>query len=203
MDVVQIQDISAEALMARLKDGATMVYPTETCYGLGCDATNASVVQKIFSIKHRQKDKPLLTLMADKEMAMRFVVWSERLNTLADRYWPGPLTVVASVLPDVGLPEGVVADDGTIAFRITDHPFAEDVCRALGSPLVSTSANISDMGSPYDIAEVRRMFEGQTDQPDIIIDAGPLPHRAPSTIVRVVGDQVEVLRQGEVIIDME
>ena len=201
MEVIKEKGINIEEISQKLKSGQTIVYPTETCYGLGCDATNGGAVDKIFKIKSRQEDKPVLMIVSDIAMAMEYVEWSERLDKLAKLYWPGAFTVVVRALSDSGLAKGVVAQDGTVAFRVTNHPLSSQLSQSLNKPLVSTSANIASMESPYDIETVLDMFATSDSQPDLVIDAGTLTHKSPSTVVRINEDGgLEVLRQGEVII---
>ena len=241
MQIILSNNLNFFDVVAALKDGKTIVYPTETCYGLGCDARNVEAVEKVAKIKQRQANKPMLVVVPDAAMALRYLEWSLKLQELADKYWfirrsppkadevePGALTVVGKALSLRGVAEattkqstlfrrlldcfvaraprndslapGVVASDGTVAFRVTSHPIAARLSRELDAPLVSTSANISGEEQPYSVEAVQRYFASQSDQPDIIIDAGELPRRAPSTIVRVIGDRVEVLRQGEVVV---
>lgn len=203
MEIIQLTDIHPEQIAQELRNGKTIVYPTETCYGLGCDATNQDAVDNIYAIKQRQKDKPLLVVMPSIEMAREYVVWSKTINALATRYWPGPLTVVAQVQERGELASGVIAADNTIAFRITEYPVAAELSSIVKKPLVSTSANISTLASPYDIKDVVEMFSNADVRPDIIIDAGPLYHKAPSTIVKTDGDSFEILRQGELIVTLD
>lgn len=202
MQIIPQEQLDIEMMVTALKQGSTVIYPTETCYGLGCDATHVQAVENIFAIKQRQREKTVLVLMADVAMAMDYVEWTPTLEHIARQYWPGALTVVVPVKEGGGLAPGVVRSDGTIAFRITDHYMAKEMVQALGKPLVSTSANISDMGNPYSLDEVLSMFEYAAHQPDIIIDGGHLVERAPSTIVKIDGEHVEVLRQGEVVVEM-
>ncbi len=200
MKIIKQSEIDIAQIVGELKEGKTIVYPTETCYGLGCDATNAEAVEKIFAIKKRQSDKAVLVLVPDVEMVMQYVDWNEQLEELSQKYWPGPLTVVTKVKENTALPKGVLSSDNTLAFRVTEHPFAKELAEFLGKPLVSTSANISSHASPYDIESVLKMFENTDNQPDVIIDAGTLPHRSPSTIVRVENGELSVLRQGEIVV---
>lgn len=200
MQIIKYSEVNTADIVSQLKQGKTIVYPTETCYGLGCDATNESAVRRLFAIKQRQEDKPMLVLAPALSMIRKYIVWSPRLEELARRYWPGPLTVVADVLGGVTLPAGVVGPEGTLAFRVTSHPLAAALGAGLGLPLVSTSANLSATVSPYDSESVRAMFAGALVQPDIVIDAGPLPHHSPSTVVRVAGNRTRILRQGEIVI---
>ena len=176
-------DFNVPSVVEALKAGKTLVYPTETVYGLGCDATNQEAVDRVFQIKQRQKDKAVLVLMSDIAMAQKYAQWNPMLEELAEKYWPGPLTVVAKVIDPNMLAKGTIAKDGTAAFRVTSHPVARQMAESLGKPLVSTSANIASMDSPYDIEEVKQMFANAKLQPDIVIDAGVLPDDLPSTIV--------------------
>ncbi|MEK7083969.1 MAG: L-threonylcarbamoyladenylate synthase [Patescibacteria group bacterium] len=200
MKIISQNNCNVVEIVQALQNGHTLVYPTETCYGLGCDATNAAAVARIFDIKKRQKHKPVLVIMANREMAMEYIAWNPTIERLADRYWPGALTIVAPPNDAGCFAPGILGPRGMAAFRVTSHPFAQELCAALGRPLVSTSANIASLESPYDIQEVLSMFAETLPQPDIVIDAGSLPHESPSTIVRVVDDAIEVLRQGEVIV---
>lgn len=189
-------------IVTALQNGQTIVYPTETCYGLGCDATNAAAMKKIFAIKKRQEGKSVLMLMSDVAMVRRYVEENPLLRVVAKTYWPGPLTVVMKKRNDPGFPDEVVRDDGTIAFRISSHPFASELVRSLDRPIVSTSANIVGEENPYDSSEVIAMFDGQEHQPDMLIDAGRLPHRSPSTIIKIENDSYHVLRQGDLVVDI-
>lgn len=202
MNIIPLSKAQPTELTTALKAGKTIVYPTETCYGLGCDATNQAAVDEIFAIKQRQKDKPLLVVMPSIEMAREYVVWTETIDTLANTYWPGPLTVVAQAKEGTSLARGVLAEDGTVAFRITDYPVAVELATTIGLPLVSTSANISAQQSPYDIEAVTKMFHGQQHQPDIVIDAGELVYQSPSTIVSTTNNHIEIIRQGELIVSL-
>jgi len=202
MQIIKQQEVNIDELTKALKQGKVIVYPTETCYGLGCDATNTEAVDKLFKIKKRQERKPVLVLAADADIIKKYINWTPVLGSLAEKYWPGPLTVVAKMREGIDLPSGVMGKDRTLAFRITDYPFASALCRELGRPLVSTSANISGMESPYDIAGVLNMFSDAADQPDIVIDGGTLARRSPSTIVSVVDDKIKILRQGELSLDV-
>jgi len=218
MQIIKQSDLNFSDVVAALKNGKTIVYPTETCYGLGCDARNNEAVEKVVKIKQRQENKPMLVVVPDAAMALEYLEWSPKLQELADKYWftrcsppamgradgdePGALTIVARAKENCGLAAGVVAKDGTVAFRVTSHSVAARLGRELGAPLVSTSANIAGQEPSYKVEDIIKMFSNAVDQPDIIIDAGELPRRAPSTIVRVMDGRVEVLRQGEVAVNL-
>lgn len=201
-----------------LQAGKIIIFPTETCYGLGCDATNQSAVDRIFQIKDRRPDKPLLIVVPNIEMAKERLEWNDLLDSLAKKYWNnfsvGPLTVVGKVkiakeypplVPPLNkggkwgvLAKGVVAQDETVAVRVTNAEIPKYLSEQLGKPIVATSANISDAGEIYDSRELIKMYEDREFQPDAIIDAGVLPKNPPSTIVSVVDGELKVLRQGAV-----
>lgn len=202
MKIVKEKNININEIVKDLNEGKTVVYPTETCYGLGCDATNQKAVDKIFKIKKRQKDKSVLVVVPDEDMAMQYIKWNETIEQLAQKYWPGPMTIVAETLAGSELARGVLADDGTAAFRVVDHPVAFELSASLGKPLVSTSANIASHESPYSIEKVIEMFDKHEDQPDIVIDAGELISKNLSTVVRVRKGSIEVLRQGALIVEL-
>ncbi len=200
MKIIKEENLNLDEIVEELRQGAVIVYPTETCYGLGCDASNQAAVDKIFAIKKRQKDKALLVIADDPSTMINYVEWNEQLEQISEKYWPGPLTVVVETRPNCGLATGVEAEDKTVAFRITDHPLASTLSKVLGKPIVSTSANIAAAESPYDIESVRKMFEGMDQQPDVVIDSGILPHKIPSTIIKLNNGNFEVIRQGEVVV---
>ena len=201
-EIIKLDNIDLSSVVEGLKKGKTVVYPTETCYGLGCDASNQDSVDKVFKIKQRQLDKPLLMIVPDEKMAMEYIEWNEKIAGLCQKYLPGPLTIVARAIEGRGLAKGVLAEDGTAAFRIIDHPFASELTDKFGKPLVSTSANISSHESPYSMESVVEMFENQEYQPDIIIDAGELLSKNLSTVVKVEDGRIEVLRQGGLVVEV-
>lgn len=200
MDIYKEEAVPFDAILNRLRAGETIVYPTETCYGLGADATNQEAVDAVFRVKQRQKSKSVLVLMADIAMAETYVYWNDRAEALAEQHWPGPLTLVLEARDPKAFATGVVGSDGTIALRVTAHPFAQALVEGLGRPLVSTSANIASLESPYDVDAIVQMYRDAPDQPDMLIDSGDLPHQAPSTIVAVTNGELHVIRQGDIVV---
>ena len=100
-------------IVSEILNGKVLVFPTETSYGLGCDATNQESVDKIFKIKGRTDDKPLLVVVDSIESAKKYLHWNETLEKLAQKYWPGPLTIVGEYAGE-NLAKGVVGKDNTI-----------------------------------------------------------------------------------------
>ncbi len=198
MTIIPQSEVNILELQEQILQGSVLVYPTETCYGLGADATNASAVDRIFHIKQREANKPVLVLFPNVEMLQDFVEWNQDLEAIANLYWPGAVTVLAQSKPGSAFAPGVLNENQEVAVRISSHTFVHELVSTLGVPLVSTSANVSGGQNPYHIADVVRDFEKQEYRPDIVIDAGELPQIPPSTLVRVKNGLVEVLRQGSV-----
>ncbi|EKD33162.1 MAG: hypothetical protein ACD_76C00079G0003 [uncultured bacterium] len=180
-----------------LRNGGTVVYPTETAYGLGADATNANAVKKVFAIKGRAPDMAVPIIVRDLAHAQEIAHFSKKALALAREFWPGPLTLVLPEKKQAGLAKWAT-QKGYVALRVSSHHVSKELASGLGRPIVSTSANRSGCGSCFDIECVRKQFAGSEYQPDYIIDAGKLPDTKLSTIIRVVEESVEVLRQGEI-----
>jgi L-threonylcarbamoyladenylate synthase len=200
-----LTDCTTAALIVELLNGKTVILPTETSYGLGCDATNQEAVDSIFAIKGRPSDKPLLVVVPTIEMAKKHLIWNDTLEKIANTYWPGPVTVVGEYngAARPALASGVVAKDGTVAVRVTNDPFLVSLTEIMNRPLVATSGNVSDAGDMYDSKAVEAMFQGRAVQPDYILARGVLPNRPPTTIVRVRTDgTLTIIRQGEITISL-
>ena len=177
-----------------IRRGGVIVYPTETAYGLGVDATSPRAVQKIFSIKGRSGKKPLPLIAASQSMAEKFFYFSSAERALAHRYWPGPLTLL--LRPRRQFPRGVAGRDGRVAVRVSGSALARAFSARLGKPITATSANRSGGKTCYSISCVRRGLRAPA--PELILDGGTLPRRKPSTIILVTKKSVRVLRQGSV-----
>lgn len=176
-----------------LKDGGLVVFPTETAYGLACDAFNASAVRKIFKTKNRDPKKTLPVIVATKAMAGKSGFLNRMTKHLTKDYWPGALTVVIPAIP--GYPKGITNADGELALRVSSNPVATALSKGLGHPIVSTSANLSGKGMHYDINSA---IGDLGDKVEVILDAGKLSKSASSTIVRCGTEGCEILREGEV-----
>jgi L-threonylcarbamoyladenylate synthase len=176
-----------------LHNGGVLVYPTETAYALGCDATNPRAIRRIYQLKHRERTKPLPVIVSSFAMADRWVFWPRGAKKMAHRFWPGPLTLV---LPKKDLTDRLTAGDPTIAIRISSHPVARFLARRLGRPIVSTSANASGTKECYTIEDVEEQFARRTIEG--WVNGGRLRPRRPSTIVDWTSGTPKILRQGAV-----
>jgi L-threonylcarbamoyladenylate synthase len=175
-----------------LRAGGVVVYPTDTVYGLGCDATNPAAVRRVFEIKGRPPDQPVPVLLADVREAFDLAEVGEGARRLMRRFWPGPLTLV---LPSRGVvAEMVTAGTGTVGLRVPDHPVPRALVRACGFPLVGTSANSTGRPAPVSVPQVLSDLDGRVE---LVLDGGRLRGR-PSTVVDCTGDRPRVIRPGPI-----
>jgi len=195
--VKKINKNQIDEIIAQLKTGRTVVFPTETSYGLGCDATNKFAVDKIFQIKKREADKPLLVLVSSIEEAKKYLVWDEMLEKLSKKYWPGALTIIGLCKNPNALPRGVVSQSGKLAVRVSADKWLKEITNRLGCPLVATSANISGQNNIYNSLEAENIFSAQILKPDILVDGGQIPIVKPTTIVEVENGVCSIVRQGD------
>ncbi len=185
--------------VAILRGGGVLVYPTETSYGLGCDATNHAAVERVFAIKGRPETKAMSVILPSLTDATKYIYLRPYTKRLAVHHWPGPLTIVAAAMPDSPLSPRCT-NKGRHAVRISSHPFAAALTEALGAPIIATSANLSGHRDLYRAADVLATYEHAALPPDAFIDAGDLPETPPSTIVEVGAEGINVLRQGTVVV---
>ena len=184
-----------------LKSGGVVVYPTETSYGLGCDATNVEAIARIFAMKGRPAQKALAALLPSNDWGEAYgLQWPPELRALADKYWPGALNIVLPIRGATTLPQKYLFDR-TLAVRHSSHPIASALVDGLSAPLISTSANISGEPDQYSAQAIYDRYMQQALRPDLIFDAGEIPKTAPSTLVKLSDDgAVVVLRQGEIVV---
>ena len=188
-----------------------VVYPTETAYGLGGNALNKDVVQKIYTIKDRPKEKLLTVIVASFEMAYEFFEFDHTSLSLAKKYWPGALTLLVrpktSVL-DILFAVKVESENygakaqNKIGVRISSNKIARALSEGINSPLIATSANVSGHPPCYTKDEVIQEFQGRTYAPDFMLDYGHLQNTKPSTIVAVEDGVLKVVRQGVLFVGM-
>lgn len=196
MKIIEKENLSE--IVGMLLEGKVLVLPSESSYGISCDATNQSAVKKIFAIKGRSSDKPFLLVVSSIDMAKKYLEWNEKIDELAKKYWPGPLTIVGKSTISSGLAPSVISKDGTVAIRVTAYAVIAELVDIIGVPLVSTSANIAGNTALYASERVINTFFASDSKPDFFYDIGDLLEKTATTIVKVSGDVVEVLREGEI-----
>ena len=160
--------------------GGLVAFPTETVYGLGADATNARAVALLYQAKGRPAFNPLISHVADLAAARKIARFDTTALTLAQAFWPGPLTLVLPKTADCAVAELATAGLDTIAIRIPSHGVARAILAAFGKPVVAPSANLSGHVSPTTAAHVKADLDGRID---LIVDGGPVEVGVESTIV--------------------
>jgi L-threonylcarbamoyladenylate synthase len=185
---------AVDAAVARLRDGGLVAFPTETVYGLGADARSDAAVRRIFAVKGRPADHPLILHFADAASALaaaREVPAMARL--LADALWPGPLTLILRRAAWVS--DAVTGGQDTVGVRVPAHPVAHALLAGLGAPLAAPSANRFGAVSPTTAAHVRADLGDDVDQ---VLDGGPAQVGLESTIVDLTREPPAILREGGV-----
>lgn len=197
MNKAFISDQQAVARAAAvLKSGGVILYPTDTLYGLGADALSDEAVAKIYAIKGRDEKKPIHAIVADVNMASQYGDVHERAFALICAYMPGPLSLVLKKKPgiDVGIAKGI----GTFCIRIPDNTFCLDLAKEFGKPYTTTSANPAGKAPARDVKKILEQLGEKADLIDLVIDAGELPEKPPSTVVDVSSGAPIVLREGAI-----
>lgn len=181
---------AAEALRA----GEVVAFPTETVYGLGADASNVEAVHKIFKLKGRPADHPVIVhLQSAAQLEQYASEIPQAARQLAEKFWPGPLTLIlkrAATVPDV-----ITGGQDTVGVRVPAHPVAQDLLRAFGSALAAPSANKFGRISPTRAAHIAQDFGAHAP---MILDGDATPIGIESTIVDVSGDRPALLRPGSI-----
>lgn len=181
---------------AILEAGGLVAVPTETVYGLAARADSAEAVAKIYAAKGRPSFNPLIVHVPDLASAAHFATFDDRAKQLADRFWPGPLTLVLPLKNEASLAGAVTAGLPTVAVRVPDHQAMLALLRAVAAPLAAPSANASETVSPTSAAHVLKTLG---DKIDAVIDAGETSRGLESTIVALRADgSWNLLRAGPV-----
>jgi len=178
---------------ALIRAGRLVAFPTETVYGLGASAYEASAVARIFEAKNRPTFNPLISHIADIDFLNGYAWTDERVLALAKRFWPGPLTFVLKrkdMSPALDL---ACAGLSTVTVRMPNHPIALNLIQASGVPIVAPSANRSQSISPTTALHV---WQSLGERVDLILDGGPCSVGVESTIIDLTGPQVVMLRPG-------
>jgi L-threonylcarbamoyladenylate synthase len=185
--------VLAEAARVLL-GGGLVAFPTETVYGLGANALDASAVARIFAAKGRPAKNPLIVHVADTAQVQQVVAdWSQSAARLAERFWPGPLTLV---LPKRDTVPGIATAQGpTVAVRVPAHPIAQALLGAAGLPIAAPSANRSSELSPTRAEHVQRGLDGRIE---MLLDGGSTPGGIESTVLDLATTPPRLLRPGPI-----
>ena len=192
MNDMDIKETMEKALAA-LRSGGVILYPTDTVWGLGCDATNAEAVDRIYRLKRSENKKSMLVLCASADMVVRYVNRAPGIAFEVMEMATSPLTLI---LPGAtGVAANLIPDEGTLGIRVPDHEFCRRMLRALQRPVVSTSANISGEATPAGLQEVSREI---IDGVDFVVNPrfeGKPTRKASSIIAFGEGGEVRIIRE--------
>ena len=187
----EAQDAIAQAL-ERLRADGLVAFPTDTVYGVGCQAFSANAIQAIYQAKRRPVEKAIPVLIGSGDDLEKVTSQIPPLaSRLAARFWPGPLTLVLPKHPDL---PAIISEGPTVGVRVPDHPVARRLLQAAG-PMAVTSANLSGQESPRTAQEVLRQLSGRIH---LVLDGGETPGGEPSTVVNPLGGDLVILRQGPI-----
>lgn len=190
--LLRIGSESIREAAATILKGGLVVYPTDTVYGLGCHPFDKEAVNKVAAVKKRSKGNfPVLVASVDKAKELGEV--DGDAETLALRFWPGPLTIVVSSRAE--FPTPIFGTDRMVGLRVPGRKDTLALISMCGGSLVGTSANISGAPSVRQADEALKTFDGKVD---LVLDGGPLSKNPESTVVRVAGKRVDILREGAV-----
>jgi L-threonylcarbamoyladenylate synthase len=190
------EDLKAGLDMAGniVSTGGAVAFPTESFYGLGVDATNENAIQRLFDIKKRGSDHPVLILISSKGMLDQFVAHVPELaKKLIRQFWPGGLTLVFEA--GQRTPRSLTAGTGKIGVRLSNHPIATGLVQRVGVPITGTSANVSGEPACVKAEEVSRSLRHTVD---LILDGGETEGGKGSTILDITVNPPKVLREGMV-----
>ncbi len=179
-----------------LRDGGLVVFPTETVYGLGGNGCDAEAAKRIYAAKGRPSDNPLIIHLASPEDAEKYAYTTPLYHRLARAFMPGPLTVILQKRESI--PHSVTGGLDSVAVRVPSHPVAHALCEAAGIPIAAPSANLSGKPSPTSADHVIADLSGRVD---MILDGGESEIGLESTIVKLDGDSLTLLRPGAITYD--
>jgi L-threonylcarbamoyladenylate synthase len=174
-----------------VKNGGTVVFPTDTVYGLGCDPRNPQAVKSVYRIKGRNESKHLPILGFSIDEISRIVFFDELSKKIADKFWPGPLTLILKI-KDYEIARSLNLTD-KVAVRVPNHPCALALLRECRI-IVGTSANRSGLSSCGNAKEIANKLEGY----DVLVDGGKIIEPVESTIVEVYDNKSKILRSGKI-----
>ncbi len=186
MRILPLSSSSIVEAVKILKSGGVVVYPTDTLYGLGADATNNDAVERIYTIKGRDFQKPLSVVVGNRAMAERLVKMGGKEKKIFDVFLPGAFTLI--LLKRKGALSPFLAKKVRgIGIRMPDDKTSKTIARSLKRPFTSTSANVSGEETPRSAKKIYKIFSRRREQPDLILDAGILRNRKPSVIIDMSG----------------
>lgn len=197
VDPVHPQPRTVERAVKMLEDGGLIAYPTDTYYGIGCDLNSKKAIDRLYGVKNRDRRKPLAILCPDLSDVARYAKVSNFAYRIMRQLTPGPFTFVLEATKLV--PDMMQSKQKEVGIRVPQAPLMLAIAAKLGRPIVTTSA--TDMDGAV-LTDAKAIKEALGQRLDLILDGGLQPEE-PSTIVSLLNDEIEVLRQGKGILVMD
>lgn len=180
-----------------LREGGTVVYPTDTIYGIGCNATDYKAVEMIYRIKDRPENKPLSVIARNMAWIKELALVPTKLESVLEKLWPGAITVILPKKPVI--PSVVTAGGDTVGLRIPAYELTDKLMAKFGYPLISTSANMAGNDiDAWNSGAVIEDFKPRMWQPDLMLNVGNLPQSQASTVVDFSTLTPKIVRRGAV-----
>lgn len=207
MRIINANDENAVSeAVETLNNGGLIVYPTETCYGLGCDATNSKAVDKLLDFKRKIEGKSIPIAVSSLDMASRYAELNRTAESIYKNFTPGPVTIVSKAKSrdhldsyTLEIDERLKAENNTIGIRIPNFRLVLDILDSFNKPITATAANTLNGKTPYSINDVlTQISDKQKKLIDLIIDAGKLPQNPPSTVIDTTTEELVVYRKGRI-----
>lgn len=192
-----LDENSTNLIINELRKGSVGVFPTDTVYGIGCDALNLQALERLYNIKQRPLNKPINILVSNIDMVNKFVKCINPIEQkLIEKFWPGDLTIIfnkSDIVPDL-----LTSNLDTIGIRMPNNKVCLDIIDKLGNPIAMSSANISNESPDTNIENLLSDFNNKVS---FIINSGDLKDGTPSTIVKVENNNIKLIREGKISID--
>lgn len=198
MKIVPFNLDTLQEAVAILKNGGVIAHPTDTCYGLAVDMMNPTAIKKVQAIKGRDYKKPMSIMISVPEQLKieKYVTLNEFSKFVVHQLFPSAITLLlpkGPAIPDFYFPESPL-----IGLRVPMHDSTQDILRAFGGPLITTSANPSGDPLCFNCEEVVESFKGKSIQPDLIFKGETTRHNKASTVIQLEGDRIRVVRKGPI-----
>ena len=193
MKIIGLKHVNVKNIVREIKKGKVIVFPTDTVYGLICDAGNKKAVRKIFKIKKRSLQKHLSVFIKDFKTARKIAVIDKKQEKILKSMWPGKLIAVLKAKKKFA--QGIVCEFGNIGLRIPNYKLLNGILSEFKKPLAQTSANVSGEPASNKIKDILRQFRNKKNQPDLVIDTGNLKKSKPSKVIDLTGNTPKILRK--------
>ena len=181
-----------EKIVTILRKGGIVIIPTDTVYGIVCDALQEKTVKRVYQLKQREFSKPMIILVSDIEMLKNYTKnWNSLQERLIDTYFPGAMTILLEKKDEI--PDIVTSGKKEVGVRIPNNIFLREIIKVLGHPIIATSANIS---SNQTITNINKLEDSIKEKVDYLYDGGTIEGCA-STIIKVVDDKISIIRDGD------